>query len=39
MNGDGVVVKIYLDHIFQWQQEGLNCEPLAYDVVAWPTRP
>ena len=34
MNGDGVVVKIYLDHIFQWQQEGLNCEPLAYDVVA-----
>ena len=32
-NRDGVVLKIYLDHIFQWPQEGLNCEPLAYEVV------
>ena len=30
---DGVVLKIYLDHKFQWPQEGLNCESLAYKVV------
>ena len=30
---DGVVLKIYLDHPFQWPQEGLNCESLAYKVV------
>ena len=22
---DGVVLEIYLDHKFQWPQEGLNC--------------
>ena len=27
------MLKIYLDHKFQWLQEGLNCEYLAYDVV------
>ena len=32
-NRDGVVLEIYLDHIFQWPQEGLNCEPLTYEVV------
>ena len=25
--------QIYLDHKFQWPQEGLNCESLAYEVV------
>ena len=30
---DGVVLEIYLDHKFQWPQEGLNCESLAYQVV------
>ena len=28
---DGVVLEIYLDHKFQWPQEGLNCEFLAYE--------
>ena len=32
-NCDGVVLEIYLDHKFQWPQEGLNCEFLAYEVV------
>ena len=32
-NNDGVVLEIYLDHKFQWSQEGLNCESLAYDAV------
>ena len=30
---DGVVLVIYLDHKFQWPQEGLDCESLAYEVV------
>ena len=30
---DGVVLEIYLEHKFQWPQEGLNCEFLAYEVV------
>ena len=28
---DGVVLETYLDHKFQWPQEGLNCESLAYE--------
>ena len=32
-NCDGVVLDIYLDHKFQWPQEGLDCESLAYEVV------
>ena len=32
-NCDGVVLEIYLDHKFQWLQEGLNFESLAYEVV------
>ena len=32
-NCDGVVLEIYLDHKFQWPQEGLNCESVAYEVV------
>ena len=32
-NCDGFVLEIYLDHKFQWPQEGLNCESLAYEVV------
>ena len=32
-NCDGVVLEIYLDHKFQWPQEGLNYESLAYEVV------
>ena len=32
-NGDGVVLEIYLDHKFQWPQEGLNCQSLAYEEV------
>ena len=32
-NCDGVVLEIYLDHKFQWTQEDLNCESLAYKVV------
>ena len=35
-NFDDVVVEIYLDHKFQWPQEGLNCESLAYDVLPNP---
>ena len=31
---DGVVLEIYLDHKFQWQQEGLNCETIACEIVA-----
>ena len=30
---DGFVLEIYLHHKFQWPQEGLNCESLAYKVV------
>ena len=26
---DGIVLEIYLDHKFQWPQEGLNCESFA----------
>ena len=33
-NGDGVVLKIYLDQKFQWPQEGLNYERLAYKVAS-----
>ena len=33
LSSDGVVLEIYLDHKFQWLQEGLNCEPLAYEVL------
>ena len=33
LNCDDVVLEIYLDHKFQWPQEGLNCESLAYEVV------
>ena len=32
-NCDGVVLKIYLDYKFQWPQEGLYNESLAYEVV------
>ena len=32
-NCDGVVLEVCLDHKFQWPQEGLNCESLAYEVV------
>ena len=30
---DGVMLKIYLEHTFQWPQERLNYESLAYKVV------
>ena len=30
---DGAVLEIYLDHKFQWPQEGLSCESLAYEIV------
>ena len=33
LNCDGVVLKTYLDHKFQWPQDGLNCKALAYKVV------
>ena len=33
LNCDGAVLEIYLNRKFQWPQKGLNCEPLAYDVV------
>ena len=26
------MIEIYLDHKFQWPQEGLNCESLGYEV-------
>ena len=29
---NGVVLEIYLDHKFQWPQEGLNYEYFAYEV-------
>ena len=32
-NCDGALLEIYLDHKFQWPQEYLNCESLAYEVV------
>ena len=32
-NCDGVLLENYLYHKFQWSQEGLNCESLAYEVV------
>ena len=38
-NCDGVVLEIYLDNNFQWPQEDLNCESLAYKVATQPTRP
>ena len=31
--GDGEVLKIYLDHKFEWPQWVLNCESFAYEVV------
>ena len=31
-NCDGVIIGIYLYHKFQWPQEGLNFESLAYEV-------
>ena len=33
-NCDGVVSEILIDHIFQWSQEDLNCEPLRCQAVA-----
>ena len=33
MTYDGVVFDIYLNQKFQWPQEGLNYESLAYEVV------
>ena len=38
-NCDGVLLEICLVHKFQWPQEGLNCESLAYKVVTEPNRP
>ena len=32
-NCDGVLLENYFYHKFQWSQEGLNCESLAYEVV------
>ena len=32
-NSSGVVLEIYLDHKYQWPQEGLNCESVAYEEV------
>ena len=32
-NCDGAVLEIYLDHKFQWPQEGLKCESLAHELV------
>ena len=32
-NSDGVLLENYFYHKFQWSQEGLNCESLAYEVV------
>ena len=32
-NCDGVLLENYFDHKFQWPQEGLNCESLAYELV------
>ena len=36
---DSVVLKICLDHKFQWLQEGLNYESLKYNIVTEPTWP
>ena len=33
-NCDGIILEIYSDLKFQWPQEGLNYESLAYEVVA-----
>ena len=33
-NCDGVVSNILMDHIFQWPEEGLNCEPLTCSAVS-----
>ena len=33
------MLEIYLNHKFQWLQEGLNFESLAYEVVTQPSRP
>ena len=33
LNCDGVVLEIYLDHKFQWPEEGLKCRSLAYEIV------
>ena len=30
---NGFLLEIYLDQKFQWLQGGLNCEPIAYEVV------
>lgn len=32
-NFDVALLQIYLDPKFQWQQKGLNCESVAYEVV------
>ena len=32
-NCDGVMLEIYLDHKFQWPQESVNCESLAYKFI------
>ena len=32
-NYDGVVLEIYLDHKFQWPQEGWTANHLTYEVV------
>ena len=32
---DDAVLEIYLDHKFQWPQEGFNFESLAREVVNW----
>ena len=31
LNCDGAVLKILIDHKFQWPQGGLNCEPLIHN--------
>ena len=33
-NCDGVVFNILMDHMLQWPQEGLNCEPLTCSAVS-----
>ena len=32
-NCDGAALEIYLESKFQWPQEGLNYESIAYEVV------
>ena len=33
-NCDGVVLNVLMDHMFQWSQECLNCEPLTCSAVS-----